>query len=237
MKNGSILFGIAGSLLATPAFSALTLHTAPFIVTPVASSGLEDLSDNVAFNSIQTTGGLTIEYIWANPFEPCCMATGAGTGVSGSKGWYAIDYEGFTSLKLADGSAFNQIQFAASSGGDSGPIQYSLWLGGAEVANGLGGTVPANSDPFTFTTLGFSGIEFDEVRLRLDRDAASFMLTDEDILALDNIAIGRAIVSPIPEPTTWAMMILGFGLMRRSWRRAAITRQSSPLTKPAQPLP
>jgi hypothetical protein len=220
----TIFLAAVGSLLACSgvADAALTLHTSAFITSPIAGSDFESLPvSGVPINSPFNIGGITIQYVDASGVFDGSTIGSADVGVGGSAGWYSPDYNGYTTIKLIDGTAFNQIQFAAASGGGATPFQYSLLLNGSEVANGQAG--PLETDPviqFRYLTFGFSGLSFDEVRLKQDISETTFIpVTDMDTLALDDIAIGRAVVDAVPEPATWAMMIAGFGLAGAALRR------------------
>jgi light-regulated signal transduction histidine kinase (bacteriophytochrome) len=51
-----------------------------------------------------------------------------------------------------------------------------------------------------------------------------------DIVALDDVRFGNASVSAVPEPSTWAMMILGFaGLGFMAYRREKNSRANGAL--------
>ena len=102
-------------------------------------------------------------------------------------------------------------------------LQYQLFNNGALVFSGYTGSLGnVNS---TLKTIGFSGANgtlFDELRVQniFERD---FDAGETDRLILDNITIkAAALQSAVPEPATWAMMIIGFGAvgsMARSSRR------------------
>ena len=105
-------------------------------------------------------------------------------------------------------------------------LQYQLFQDGALVfsgfVNGLG-----NIASSSLKTIGFSGTDgqlFDELRVQ-SISGAKFNKYGYDQLILDNINISAPLSSAVPEPATWAMMIIGFGavgsMVRTSRRRQA----------------
>jgi hypothetical protein len=80
---------------------------------------------------------------------------------------------------------------------------------GSALASALGRFVGSEQEAgFTYVNL-FSTTWFDEVRFT--RNGGSF--------ALDDVRV--AYVMPVPEPATWAMMIMGFGATGAALRRRA----------------
>lgn len=101
---------------------------------------------------------------------------------------------------------------------------------GAETANGSLITVGSNDDPFSGALPSYTDdterydltpfITKGDTQIRLDTANAS---RDDNIFLLAGIFSGIAGVNQpppgIPEPATWAMMILGFGLVGGAMRR------------------
>lgn len=202
------------TLAASGVQAALVVHTSEFIATPVAYTGFEAgipifQPQNVAY----IDGGISVTRV--SPFNGAELLF----PLNGSRGWYALN-QGFTSIRLETSGAFNQIGFRAATG-LIGDLQYNLLLNGNSVATGVAGSLP---DLPTSRYLGFSGISFDEVRLQ-NRvlPGAPFDPDGSEALNIDDIAIGVASNSAVPEPDTWAMFIFGFvalGLVARRNRQS-----------------
>ena len=58
---------------------------------------------------------------------------------------------------------------------------------------------------------GFTGSQFDSIRITS---------LSNDFLLLDNLQFDGTVMSAVPEPSTWAMMLLGFGLVGGALRSA-----------------
>ena len=83
------------------------------------------------------------------------------------------------------------------------------------MAEGLFPTISFYSG---FRAFGFSGLLFDEVHLQSQPGDFAFNEGGFDAMALDALAVGGP-MGAIPEPATWAMMILGFGFVGAAARR------------------
>ena len=223
MKWGVVIAGATAALMTGTANASLQVETAPFIAASIGTMDFESLGDSVVNTGTPySEGGIALEYVWPdNPDGPQPVA-GEGWGLAGSThGLYASDFKGYTDIQLTDGSGFDQIQFDAASGfGDSGAtsLQYELLYNGVVVATGATGPLPSvNTGSSTF---GFSGLTFDEVRLRNDHGLSAYQETSSsDALALDNILIGRSAVDAVPEPATWAFMVVALGMTGGMLRR------------------
>ncbi len=73
--------------------------------------------------------------------------------------------------------------------------------------------------PFEVASLGFSGI----ARSVVFEGTANWMVFDNVTLGSATPGNGGSVAPGIPEPTTWAMLLMGFGLVGMTARRRRIT--------------
>ncbi|CAA9520511.1 MAG: hypothetical protein AVDCRST_MAG23-165 [uncultured Sphingosinicella sp.] len=131
--------------------------------------------------------------------------------------------------------------------GDLGP-SLTFTFGSAITAFGFDWTDLDISDSYRvdFSGPGFTSVGFSTPPFSLNGEGAGFfgfrsdtafttvMFTQNaaggfvDAFGIDNIRTSSSLSAPaVPEPTTWAMMILGFGAAGLSLRRAANVRVAS----------
>ncbi len=208
----ALIAGATGAAAAT-----LTLHTAPFLLKPEKQLGFEGEIKDLAYSE----NGIDVTYVgygsevWAS-----------SQAAEGLQSWY-VNGGGFGYTRIQLGETVEAFQFAAATGwppaesfgrGIPQPrpaIQFRLLNGGVQVAEGLFPIAPNYSG---FGAFGFSGIQFDEVHIQSQLGEVPFDEGGFDAIALDALAFGGP-VGRIPEPATWAMMILGFGIVGISARR------------------
>lgn len=201
------------------AAGTLTLHTSPFLLKPEKQIGFEGEIKGLSYSE----SGIDVSYVgygnnvWA-----------ASQAAEGLQSWY-VDGGGFGYTRIQFGEAVDAFQFAAGSGwppaqafarGVPQPppsIQFRLLKDGLQVAEGAFLNVPNYSG---FGAFGFSGILFDEVHIQSQLGDVPFDEGGFDAIALDALAFGGP-VGRIPEPATWALMLMGFGLVGLSVRRRA----------------
>jgi hypothetical protein len=203
--------------------AALTVHTAPFLAAATNLTGFETMTGGTTFED----DGMTVSYVG---FVSDIWRT--SQAAEGLQSWYP-NGGGFGYTRIGFASAVDSFQFAAGSGWQTGTpsLQFQLLLGGDLVAQGVIEGLPN----FTgFSVYGFSDARFDEVRLQgqivddgqFSRSAGPLAPPEFDEgaldgLTLDALAFGGPIDPPgaIPEPTSWALLISGFGLVGAALRR------------------
>lgn len=89
----------------------------------------------------------------------------------------------------------------------------------------------------TFRSLGFG--QFEGLTLRLDRFNATCVFSGTNCIeaaSTTNFSVRQTFPAPVPEPTTWALMLLGFGAIGAMMRHH-VARSRCLLTLKLQPLP
>ncbi|WP_294045259.1 PEPxxWA-CTERM sorting domain-containing protein [Sphingomonas sp.] len=190
-----------------------------------------------AWQANQSTGAITSAYLGA--YTGGFGVTGSGDmgwsnyqWVAGGGGQHQIDNTGgytdfvllqFNSAVHIDGGTLNLYGLD----GYADDSDASVWNGSALTPSTWNGAVALSSMPTTnwSTTLGnsnsgyrdLSSTGFSQVWLV----SASVLSTSrDDGFKLAGLAVTRQIPA-VPEPATWAMMILGFGMVGASLRRRA----------------
>ena len=151
-----------------------------------------------------TTGGSFYEQDMAADSQPL-GGTGGFYSVNGYNGPGTISLAGFgaiSSLSFIWGSvdAYNTLSFLDAVGNTIYSVTGTQLLGSA--ANGDQSASTTNP----VVTFAFTGQDRNVASMRLNSTGDSF--------EIDNLAI-----SPVPEPATWGMMLLGLGLAGGSLRR------------------
>lgn len=207
---GHYLVGLAASLavFATPAAAATTIYT------------------NVGDFQSALTGGTVLEDFrnsqWASPLESIVSANGHRQGNHWedeitSRGTTTFN---FSSLINGFGGDFN-----ASAGGH-GPGITVLLFNGDDQVDTLDLSIP-NGNGYSFWGL-VSDEAFDSVKLVLGTSGnygtqgyGKKPKKSTEVYKLDDLRFGtiQDVAGGVPEPSTWAMMILGFGLIGGVMRR------------------
>lgn len=193
-------FGTTGAQAATTQFSTLC---------SCAFDGTAPYSD----------GGVTVQYVGSGQI----VTTAAPTAPSGLSWYHAPDSFGndfgYTAITLTDGGSFSSADLLVGAGFyglASTYLDYELLNGSTVVATGNWGIIPGGLSGFTTAT--FAGGPFTELRVQAT-GATSFSPAPLDALAIGRITLTS---SAVPEPGSWAMMILGFlgvGAVVRARRR------------------
>ena len=138
-----------------------------------------------------------------------CVGHVGFTGFSGNY-MYGVGSGGFFEIATTGTDIFTGLEFVLGTGffTSTADISWEAFLSGGSV--GLGsGTFDAG------TVLGFSGGSFDMLRFSSDGSAGL------QAPAFDTVrAQLTADVGVVPEPATWAMMLVGFGFVGAAMRSA-----------------
>ncbi len=224
--KGLVLALAAGLSISTAAQAGVTVHNGDFLGATGNSNGFEAIGSTLYNGSAgYTEGGITVQYVGRD------LTTLTTLNPVGKHSWTPlVAGAGYTKISLANGGDFSAIEFLAGNSSinwlTNAKLQYQLVQNGTVVFSGFVeglGNVYSSS----LKTIGFSGTDgqlFDEVRVQSVL-GDSFRKNGVDRLILDNITIAGPLSSAVPEPATWAMMIIGFGavgsMVRTSRRRQA----------------
>ncbi len=221
--KGLVLALAAGLSISTAAQAGVTIHNSDFLGATGNSNGFEAIGGAFYNGSAgYTEGGVKVQYFGRD------LTTLTTLNPVGKHSWTPLFAgAGYTAISLADGGDFSAIEFLAGGSNWFGnaSLQYQLVQNGAVVFSGLvNGLGDIGS---SLKTIGFSGTDgqlFDELRVQ-SVWGDTFNPHGYDQLILDNITIAGALSSAVPEPATWAMMIIGFGavgsMVRTARRRQA----------------
>jgi PEP-CTERM motif len=183
--------GSGGIVVGTAGCRGSDAVTDPNGVVPVGGAETNPQTDNQKFG-IPTTGSLGI-------------ATAADIGVL----FNAVE-PGGDGINLTDLT----LKFFSSTGAFLGSIDGSFNFSQTEVGNGSAGNIFRISADEQAYVNGLLAIGGNTTTLALEATATNFA-GGEESFRLVNLRAGSA----VPEPATWAMMLVGFGAMGVSMRR------------------
>jgi len=216
-----LALALCGTALAMPASAALTIHSAPFIGTPTWSTGFESLGDITGADGVNSYSedGISVNYVG----DGFIWSTSQPTP-DGLYSWYPdAGGTGYTSFTFDDATEFELLVGSGWFDG-SGMLAYDVLLDGVSIGTGIAGGVPAYGNGWT--TYGFSGATFDEVRLQVASGATGFDPAVYEAGAYDAVKIVAGAGPVVPEPATWALMIAGFACVGGLLRRTASQRHA-----------
>ncbi len=197
----SAAFGIM-TLATTPASAAITLTSTPGAAVYVGPAPTFDFETPAPF-----TGGLvtntSVGGVRAQPFGSTgrYATVGPSDGTPGILNLSAFGTINWISLLWGSIDAYNTLEVLNSVGGT-----IASFSGTSVIAMADGDqTDPATNRIVRLTFTGAEQTNVHSLRFRSTGNAFEF----------DNVAISQA----VPEPATWMMMILGFGLIGGMMRR------------------
>jgi hypothetical protein len=124
------------------------------------------------------------------------------------------------SLATAAGQTYNLSFFVAENAGP--PSEFSVFWNGNQIADVLN---PANNSLPGWVEYSYSGL----LATGNSTDLQVHGRQDPSLIYFDDFSVNPTISSAVPEPSTWAMMILGFGGIGFM----AYRRKSKPALMPA----
>ena len=211
-----IAAGIAATLAATPSLASIQLTTTPGSGTyagPAVTYDFENAATTPLIGGTITTGAAS------NPTR---------TVPVGSTGNFAVFGPAYTTgvLSLAAFSQINTVSFIWGSL-DGGNMVELLGTAGNVLASFTGGNVYAQSQNYSTSIARQNPVVYfnltgaDQTAVR----ALRFSSTNNSF-EIDNVAVQSASMQPVPEPATWAMMVVGFGLAGYGLRRRRAAKTS-----------
>lgn len=203
---------LAAGLLAVPASATIVL---------VPASSIQGA--NVLFNSGTQTGttvmGLTNNNL--NTVNFTGQTVGSGTTISANGGQARVEGAADTTTSNPnDTLGLTALQFSLSNGATFNNLEFNLFGGDATAATFT--LFDQANTSFTFTQaltngsnfFGFQGIDGQSIsNVLIGLTGGS--VQDIRQIRLDTVSS----VSAVPEPGTWAMMLLGFGVIGYGMRR------------------
>lgn len=211
MKRFSLVASLAASLLAAAGRADAAVVLLDFTDAPCSSSGSlcaisQDYGDqagvDVSYRTVRTTGDSnSAAFYWSGKYGDLDQVLYAGSD--------GRNYYGEVVFRAASGYKLSLLDFdyAGFGGGRTAPFQV-LDLDGNVLANWTG------SAPSTGHKTASVNTEYlDGVVLRWGPDSYN--------VAVDNIRFDllAPVTTDVPEPSAWALMLLGFGGMGATLRR------------------
>ena len=228
-----ILFGFAGAaaLATSSQVSAQTVvqGQGPNFLTHISAS-TSNTANNVTtvFGSTTGVGGADVRFISSNPIT-----------ITDGNGFASISDSAlpgtFTSLIINPDPLFSALQFNLSLDTRSFlQVDFSSSLTGGLFVTALGSGISQNGNANTgYTITAAPGTFFDAIRLTSCVSATACNPIGTSLAGSGNgsvinferqNSIQLAAVAAVPEPATWAMMLMGFGAMGVSLRRRRRTQ-------------
>ena len=224
LSLAKLLAVAAISVAALPALAEVAVHTSDFIADDSRSgfNGFEAYTSDISYEPTHLEGGILVEHV--GDFDDVWTSSNDfRQGLEGQRSWY-VDHNvpsdnGYDRITLGSGADFQAIGLIVGSGfggycdpncGDVAPylsVHYQLLNNGVAIASGA---LSHSSDGHY---IGFSDGGFDEVRLW---DSSQYGWPGQSALMMDSIEV---IAAPVPEPSEWALMLVGLGIVGAACRR------------------
>lgn len=218
MKRYFALAAVAAASLTSPSQAAITIYTTQAAYLAAIGAPGVDTYNNLtpgtqyAASLTRTAGtyGYTVTDVAPTGITPALYGAG-----SAADAW------------LTNNNNNSTITFSAFTGGvrGAGGFFFGTDLAGLFVAGGGNGVTLTATDasgtvttalvnPTTSSFVGFvSTTGLTGLTARATTGTASYWAT------VNNLTLGGATANAVPEPATWAMMMLGFGAMGAAMRR------------------
>ena len=157
------------------------------------------------FNGFTQTGNLGFTGVIDNSFYVASGTYGAYFGPEGSTG-------GITQTLSTNAGQSYLISFDLRNLNGASPNFYNVLFDGVSLFSAT------NSLSFDFTNFSTTA-----TALGVSTELVFNFQNDRSFFALDNVSV-TAVNGAVPEPATWAMMLIGFGAMGVSLRRRRRTQ-------------
>ena len=210
MKKIALLLAISTMAMAAPAAAQVNMTTGSgsAVTTVDASANFEfqnELTDNPYLE-----GGLSFTRNNLSMNNNGCGYAGCvgHPGFTGFSGNYLYGVgTGFLEITRAGGGTFSGLEFIIGSGyyESTSNLSWEALLGGNSVGSG-------SSILGIGTVVGFSGSAFDTLRY-------TETFNGDHAPAIDSVVAQFKAGGAVPEPATWALMVLGVGLTGAAMRR------------------
>lgn len=212
---------LCATLAGTPAWAA-TAHLEDIVPVPTAINDFEAAPGGLIGNNWSQQG---IRATQVNGDPPNSIWTQAGFGF-GARSWYPdAGDDGWTRITLDSGENFDSASFFGGAGiltaEEGQTLYFELLDDGLLVLNGT------RDSEFWGSWFGFSGGDFDEIRLRARNGLVTSM--DDCVFPpqglrcnyfwVDNIKIGAAL--RVPEPHTLALLLAALSVVHMRMRRGS----------------
>jgi hypothetical protein len=216
----ALLVATCASLIATGAVNANLLTNGSFEdTTNFVNQGNDTMSLMAGSTALTgwTVNGRSLA--WIGPTNPF--------GLSAQNGSYFLDLTDYNT-----GAPFGGVQQTVSTIAGH-KYEVTFYLGSSTtfgIEDGLTASAAGAFDTFTSTNGGSSSNLWQLETFDFTASAATTTLSlvgasGRDYIGLDNVVMDDLGVGPVPEPSTWAMMLFGFvGLGLAGWR---VSRRST----------
>jgi hypothetical protein len=190
---------VAGANMPAPATAAIINGSATGLSSPVTTITFDEVALSQYTPVTNQFAAFGVSFSPAMYYSP-------QTGYPNIVGNDVGSWDASAAAQLSVTLAFTNPQTAAAFALVSNDTSYTLTaLLGGSIVESFSTSVGATANDF----YGFSGIAFDSIRVTSNGN---------DFFLIDNVQFGA--VSAVPEPSTWAMLILGFaGVGYMAYRR------------------